>query len=149
MAVSRRGIEKWRTETHRGKSVLRIVALFGVVVALGLVAMLVGQQRSASAATLIPNLHNSWSAYSDSGGDWRGMNGNGLLVANGETPFFANWAAEDDDTALSDCEAGFEAVWQANLTVGYGADSNTILLGYMRDLSPSQGTLDIDAFYIW
>ena len=130
MAVSRPEIEKWRTETRRGKSVFRLLALFGIVFALGLVAIAVSQQRSVSAATQITGLHNTLPFYDDSAGP----------------AFRTNLAAEDSEIVLPDCEAGYEAVWQAHLTVGYASNINTTILGYMPGESSSPWALDVNSF---
>ena len=104
-------------------------------------------RSTAMAAPTQADDPSSWAKTADGGGAQEVPIASNFPKAGGTSPFFqANSPSEETESAFSDSEAGFEAVWQANLTVGYATDSITTLLGYMPEVYGSDGALDLDSF---
>ena len=123
------------------------IALLATALMVAIIALGASIRSTAMAAPTQADDPSSWAKTADGGGAQEVPIASNFPKAGGTSPFFqANSPSEETESAFSDSEAGFEAVWQANLTVGYATDSITTLLGYMPEVYGSDGALDLDSF---
>ena len=125
-----------------------LIALLATAFVVTIIALGVSIRTTAMAAPLQVEAPNLWAKVADGGGAREGLNTSVHFVPH-ETPpaLHANSRTEDVEGPLPDCEAGFETVWQANLTAGHASDVMTTLQGYMSGRLNPIGALDLDSFF--
>ena len=125
-----------------------LIALLATAFVVTIIALGASIRTTAMAAPLQVEAPNLWAKVADGGGAREGLNASAHLVSRKtSTVLQANSRTEDVEGPLPDCEAGFEAVWQANLTAGHASDVMTNFQGYMSGRLNPIGALDLDSFF--